>query len=154
MGLFRKNPPVLRVYRDPIAEGLTLGYAKPGDVGMDVACAEAVVVPANGYAQARTGLRFKIPKGYYLHVYGKGGSAILGLGFDLCLVDEEFTGELALVCWNKSDTPVHVPRGKCIAQVVLRRYERAEIRAISLEEMDSHVTERGGGRLGSTGRGI
>ena len=121
---------------------------------MDVPVAVGIDIPPHGCAQVETDLRFIIPKGCYLHVYCKGSAAIVGLSFDLGCVDEEFTGKLTLVCWNKSGTLVHVPRGKCIAQIVLRRYERANVQSISLEEMDSHKTARGEGRLNSSRTGL
>ena len=152
--IFKKKP-VLKVHQMEKAQGLPLPtYAHPGDVGMDIPTAVDATIPGHGYAQLETGLKFIIPNGYYLHVYAKGSSAIKGLSFELSIVDEGYTGELIMVAWNKSSQPVEVPRGKAVAQIVLRKYERATIRPISQRRMSRHKTQRGGGRLGSTGNGV
>lgn len=147
--------PKLGVYQEPEAQGLPLpkyGYA--GDVGLDVPTSVEVTIPPHSGADVQTSIRLHIPKGHYVHVYAKGSSARRGIGFDLSIVDQGYTGVLTLFAWNHSGEPVTVPRGKCIAQLVLRKYEQANVKALNIMEIAAVKTERGGGRMNSTGTGL
>lgn len=148
----QQRPP-LRVMQGPLAKGLPLPfYAYEADAGLQLPTAVEVVVPANGMAQIVTDLYFVIPRGYYLHVESRGASAVLGVGFDLTVVDEGYRGPLNMVAWNKSSRPVLVERGSVVGQVILRRYEVADVVAISQEDFAAAPrTERGVGRIGSSG---
>ena len=143
----------LQVMQGPLAKGLRLPfYAYEGDAGLQLPTAVEVIVPANGMAQIVTDLYFVIPEGYYLHVESRGVSAVLGVGFDLTVVDWGYRGAVNLVAWNKSDKPVLVERGSVLGQVVLRRYEVAEVMEITFEEFARvPQTERDKARLGSSG---
>lgn len=137
----------------PLAKGLPLPfYAYENDAGLQLPTAVEVVIPANGKAQIVTDLYFVIPAGYYLHVESRGASAVLGVGFDLTIVDEGYRGAVNLVAWNKSATPVLVERGCVVGQVILRPYDVAEVIEITAEEFaQAPQTERGDGRIGSSG---
>jgi len=143
----------LKVVQGPLAKGLPLPfYAYKNDAGLQLPTAVEVIIPAGGKAQIVTDLSFVIPAGYYLHVESRGASAVLGVGFDLTIVDEGYRGPLNMIAWNKSDKPVLAERGSVLGQVVLRRYDVAEIVEISETEFAvAPQTERGTGRIGSSG---
>ncbi len=143
----------LQVMQGPLAKGLPLPfYAYEGDAGLQLPTAVEVVVPPHSGVQIVTDLYFVIPKGYYLHVESRGASAILGVGFDLTIVDEGYRGAVNLVAWNKSDKPVLVERGTVLGQVIVRPYEVAEVIEITAEKFaQAPQTERGTARLGSSG---
>ena len=143
----------LQVMQGPLAKGLPLPfYAYENDAGLQLPTAVEVVVPANGMVQIITDLSFVIPRGYYLHVESRGASAVLGVGFDLTIVDEGYRGVVNLIAWNKSSKSVLVERGAVLGQVILRRYEVADIVEISAEEFAATPeTKRGTGRIGSSG---
>ena len=137
----------------PLAKGLPVPfYAYERDAGLQLPTAVEVTIPPNSGVQIVTDLYFVIPEGYYLHVESRGASAILGVGFDLTIVDEGYRGAVNLVAWNKSSKPVLVERGTVLGQVILRAYEVAELVEVTPEEF-AHVppTERGAGRIGSSG---
>src|SRR3989338_7771446 len=92
------------VYQGPQAEGLPLPKcAHAGeDVAMDVPTCKDVTIPANGRSPVETCLRFKIPPGKYMHVYGKGPGAKAGLSINLVIVDQGYTGWLTFDVWNMS----------------------------------------------------
>lgn len=137
----------------PLAKGLKLPfYAYEGDAGLQLPTAVEVIVPANGMAQIVTDLYFLIPDGCYLAVESRGVSALLGVGFDLTVVDGPYRGAVNLIAWNKSDKPVLVERGAVLGQVILKRYETAEVIEITPKEFAAAgETERNRKRLGSSG---
>jgi len=143
----------LHVMQGPLAKGLPLPfYAYEGDAGLQLPTAVEIVIPPHSGVQIVTDLYFVIPEGYYLHVESRGASAILGVGFDLTIVDWGYRGALNLVAWNKSDKPVLVERGSVLGQVILRRYEVAEVTEITAEEFaQAPQTDRGPARIGSSG---
>ena len=143
----------LQVMQGPLAEGLPLPfYAYEGDAGLQLPTAVEIVIPPHSGVEIVTDLYFLIPEGYYLHVESRGASAILGVGFDLTIVDWGYRGALNLLAWNKSDKPVLVERGAVLGQVILRPYEVAEIIEITMTEFaQADRTKRGTARLGSSG---
>ncbi|MDP2789362.1 MAG: hypothetical protein Q8O46_04980 [bacterium] len=144
----------LRVMQEPLAEGLDLPYyAYPGDAGLQLVTAEDAVIAPHSGAAIKTGLRVIIPEGCYLAILSRGASAKFGVGFDLEVVDAPYRGPLTLLAWNKGAEPVFVPRGSVAGQGVLLRFEEVEIEKISAEEYSAFAaTERGEGRIGSSGR--
>lgn len=144
---------LLKVMQGPLAKGLPLPfYAYEGDAGLQLPTAVEIVIPPHSGAQIVTDLYFLIPAGYYLHVESRGVSAVLGVGFDLTIVDEKYRGAVNLVAWNKSDKPVLVERGAVLGQVILRGYEVAEVTKITAKEFaQAPQTKRGKKRIGSSG---
>ena len=145
--------PVLPFVQGPIAQGLPLPYyAYPGDAGLQLPVAEDVVLEPGKWTAVKTGLRVDIPAGYFGDIRSRGASAQFGLGEDLTVVDAPYEGELTLMVWNKSSDFIEVKRGDVVAQMVMLRFEEFQPVGISSEEYDAKpATERGTGRVGSSG---
>ena len=62
-------------------------------------------------------------------------------------IDSDFTGDIGVILINLSDSPYVIEPGERIAQMVIARYEHAELELVeSISE-----TERGDGGFGHTG---
>ena len=97
-----------------------------------------------------TGLRIALPQGYEAQVRPRSGLA-LKHGITLLntpgTIDADYRGELGVLLVNLSAQPFTIEPGERIAQMVIARYEQAEIELV--EELDD--TERGAGGFGHTG---
>lgn len=125
-------------------------YAHNGDAGMDVYSCEDCVVNARERKLISTGLSFEIPKGYELQIRSKSG---LALNYGLFLLnspgtlDSGYRGELKVILFNTGKENYNVKKGEKVAQIILSKYEEAEIEEVS----ELSETARGNGGFGSTG---
>jgi dUTP pyrophosphatase len=62
-------------------------------------------------------------------------------------IDSDYRGEIKVILINLSNEPVLVEPGERIAQMVISKYEQAEL--IQVDTLES--TDRGAGGFGSTG---
>lgn len=97
-----------------------------------------------------TGLHIALPEGYEAQVRPRSGLA-LKHGITVLnspgTIDADYRGEIGVVLVNLSDMPFTVNDGERIAQMVIARYEQAELQLV--EQLDA--TERGEGGYGHTG---
>ena len=125
-------------------------YACEGDAGMDVCSCESCVLESGERRLILTGLAFEIPFGMELQIRPRSGLA-LKKGISIVnspgTLDSGYRGELGIVLINHGDEDFEVKVGDRIAQVVLNKFEVAEIVEVGVLE-DS---ERGRGGFGSTG---
>jgi dUTP pyrophosphatase len=125
-------------------------YAHPGDAGMDVCSIEDVVIAPGARALVKTGFAMEIPDGFEAQVRPRSGLAIKS-GITVLntpgTIDSGYRGEVGVILINLSDVPFHVEKGMKIAQMVIAKFERAEVEVVS--ELSS--SERGAGGFGSTG---
>ena len=132
--------------------GILPKYETPGSAGFDIrAYIETPVTLAPGERKLiPTGLYFQLEPGYEAQVRGRSGLAIkkgIGLVNGIGTIDSDYRGEVcvALINWGQEDFVIE--NGDRIAQVVIARYEQAE-----LELTDTiDETERGTGGFGHTG---
>lgn len=128
-------------------------YARPGDAGLDLVAREGAVLKAGGgRALVPTGAAVAIPVGYAGFIQPRSGLAMRhGV---TCLntpglIDSGYRGELQVLLVNTDAVQdFEVCRGERIAQLVVQRVERAEIRVVD-QLPDS---DRGAGGWGHTGR--
>ena len=125
-------------------------YAHPGDAGMDVCSIEDVVIAPGARHLVKTGFAMELPDGLEAQVRPRSGLAIKS-GITVLntpgTIDSGYRGEVGVILINLSDVPFHVEKGMKIAQMVIAKFERAEIEEVS--ELSS--SERGAGGFGSTG---
>ena len=120
--------------------------------GMDlVACIdEPIVLEPHGRAVIPTGIAIALPPGYEAQIRGRSGMAAKhgvmpanGVG----TIDADYRGEVGVILLNTSSEPFVVEPGMRVAQMVIARYETAEL--VEVDELDE--TDRGQGGFGSTG---
>lgn len=143
---------MIEIERLPHAEGLDLpAYATEGSAGMDLCAAietpieiqpgARVLIPSGFAIALRAGLEAQIRPRSGLAL--KHGIAVMG-----GTIDSDYRGEIGVILANHGQETFVVRRGDRVAQMVVARYERSEIREVdALED-----TARGSGGFGSTGR--
>jgi len=118
------------------------------DLYADVS-ATLVLLPGER-ALVPTGIAISLPDGYEAQVRPRSGLA-LRHGISLVnapgTIDPDYRGEIGVIVINHGVEPFVLQRGERIAQVVISRFARAELREVA--ELDD--TDRGDGGFGHTG---
>ena len=111
---------------------------------------EPFVLKAGQRALVPTGLFFEVPSGYEAQVRARSGLAIkngIGLVNGIGTIDADYRGEVKVPMITWSDTDFVINDGDRIAQVIISKYEKADLElADGLSD-----TERGEGGFGHTG---
>lgn len=99
-----------------------------------------------------TGIKVKVPHNTCLWIANKGGIAskqqvIVGA----CIVDEDYQGEVFINLINTSNHPQTLPAETKIAQGLIVPVKYVDIEEVPEYELYDEVSERGEGKLGSTG---
>eukprot|EP00475_Leptophrys_vorax_P030289 TRINITY_DN4526_c0_g1_i1.p2 TRINITY_DN4526_c0_g1~~TRINITY_DN4526_c0_g1_i1.p2 ORF type:complete len:170 (-),score=41.13 TRINITY_DN4526_c0_g1_i1:584-1033(-) len=116
--------------------------------GYDLSSAVNTVVPARGKALVATDIAIALPEGVYGRVAPRSGLAWkkhidVGAG----VIDRDYRGNVGVILFNHSNEDLQVNVGDRVAQLILERYETAEV--VQVDDLDD--TERGEGGFGSTG---
>lgn len=116
--------------------------------GLDICSIEDVVIGPHQRATVRTGLAMAIPHGFYGRVAPRSGLAVKqGLDVLAGVIDSDYRGELCCVLYNTSDTPIELPTGSKICQLIIEKIITPQ--ATWANDLDE--TARGAGGFGSTG---
>ena len=127
-------------------------YATEGSAGMDIKAnvEGAVTILPGKTAVITTGLRLELPSGYEAQIRARSGlDAKHGIGLvnGIGTVDSDYRGEIKVILINWGEAPVTIKNGDRIAQMVIARYEKAElIKSDTLSE-----TARNDGGFGHSG---
>ena len=127
-------------------------YATEQSAGMDLRAniSEPVTLHPMERRLIPTGLHIALPPGYEAQVRPRSGLA-LKAGITVLnapgTINADYRGDIGVVLINLSDRDFVVNDGERIAQLVIARYEQAEL--IEVEVLDE--TERGEGGYGHTG---
>jgi len=127
-------------------------YATPQSAGMDLRANLEAPVTLHPLERRLipTGLHIALPEGYEAQVRPRSGLA-LKHGITVLntpgTIDADYRGEIGVVLVNLSDQDFVVNDGERIAQMVIARYEQADLQVV--EALDA--TERGEGGYGHTG---
>lgn len=124
-------------------------YAHHGDAGFDLYAVESVTILAGARVLVGTGVAMEIPDGYVGLIWDKSGLAINhGLKNLGGVIDAGYRGEIKAGVINLSDEDYTITAGHKIAQMLIQKVERAEIKEVA--ELTN--TARGHGGFGSTGK--
>ncbi len=146
-------PIPLLVRRKPDCDDLPLPrYMSEAAAGMDVCAAveEPLTFAPGDIRLVPTGLTVAVPAGYEIQVRPRSGLALKhGLTVTNApgTIDADYRGEVGIILGNVGREPVTVTRGMRIAQLVVARVERAEVRLV--DELPE--SRRGDGGFGSSG---
>lgn len=127
-------------------------YATKQSVGLDLRADidEDVILQPLQRQLIPTGLHIALPEGYEAQVRPRSGLA-LKHGVTVLntpgTIDADYRGEIGVVLVNLSQDPFTVHPGERVAQLVVARYEQADL--VSVDVLDE--TERGEGGYGHTG---
>ena len=131
-------------------------YATEGASGMDLRADldEDLAIAPFERIQVPTGLYLELPEGIEGQVRARSGLSFkkgITLINAVGTVDSDYRGEITVPLVNLSQDTVVIQDGERIAQLVLARYEKADLIEVEeLEELDK--TARGKGGFGHTGR--
>lgn len=98
----------------------------------------------------KTGLAMALPSGYEAQIRSRSGLSLKNGVIVLNApgtIDSDYRGELGIVLTNCGAEDFVVENGSRIAQMVIAKYEKADIEIVD----DLDETERGNGGFGSTG---
>ena len=127
-------------------------YATAQSAGMDLRANidESIVLRPLERRLIPTGLFIALPEGYEAQVRPRSGLA-LKHGLTVLnapgTIDADYRGEIGVVLVNLSDKDFVVNDGERIAQLIIARYEQAELQLVDVLD----ETERGAGGYGHTG---
>ena len=123
--------------------------ATPNAAGFDIRTVEDVLLAPGARVCVCTGLQVEIPSGHYGRLASRSGLATsMGLAVGGGVVDRDFTGEIRVLLFNFSNSPIRLRNGDRIAQLILEKI--SEVGAVEVHSMD-RTTVRGSGSFGSTG---
>jgi dUTP pyrophosphatase len=129
-------------------------YSTIHSAGMDIRANlnEVVTLKPLERILIKTGLFIQLPEGYEAQIRPRSGLALKN-GITVLnspgTIDADYRGEVGVILVNLSDTPFEIKNGDRIAQMIISKYERAEM--VRVETLDS--SERGSGGFGHTGKG-
>lgn len=134
------------------SSGILPQYETEGSAGMDIKAylEEPVTLKPGKRALIPTGLFMEIPEGFEVQIRARSGLAVkhgIGLTNGIGTIDSDYRGEIkvSLINWGEEDFTIN--NGERIAQMVVSRYEKAELEKV---EVISETT-RGSGGFGHTG---
>ncbi len=127
-------------------------YETEGSAGFDLRARidEDVVVKAGEVKLIKTGLAFELPEGYEGQIRSRSGLALKNNLFVLNspgTLDSDYRGEICIILANFGKNDFVVTDGMRLAQMVISKYEKVEIK----EVFELNDTKRGTGGFGSTG---
>lgn len=127
-------------------------YATTQSAGMDLRANidEPITLHPMERRLIPTGLHIALPEGYEAQVRPRSGLALkhgLTVLNSPGTIDADYRGEISVVLINLSQQDFVINAGERIAQLVIARYEQAEL--VTVETLDE--TERGEGGYGHTG---
>ena len=128
-------------------------YKTEGAEGLDLAAAFEAPLPLNPLERKLipTGIKIELEHGYEALIRPRSGLSIKhGITLINCVgtIDEDYRGEVCVPVVNLSNEPYTIMPEERIAQMVIAKVERAEIKvAVTLSS-----TQRGEGGFGSTGK--
>ncbi|MBQ9245924.1 dUTP diphosphatase [bacterium] len=128
-------------------------YKTKGAAGMDLCAAisEPITLKPLERALIPTGLKIELEHGYEAQIRPRSGLSIKhGISLINCVgtIDEDYRGEVCVGVVNISNEPYTIEPQERIAQMVIAKYEQAEIEVVT----ELSDTERGEGGFGSTGK--
>lgn len=127
-------------------------YATSNSAGMDIRANlnSDLLLPPNIPMMIPTGLYMELPEGYEGQIRPRSGLAAKH-GVTVCnspgTLDADYRGEVKVILINLSKNDFVIHHGDRIAQMVISKYEKANITEIS----ELSETDRGEGGFGSSG---
>ena len=128
-------------------------YKTSGSAGFDLNVlldTEEYILKKGEIKLFKTGLAMSLPDGYEAQIRSRSGLSLKNGVIVLNspgTVDSDYRGEIGIILMNCGNEDYKVEHLSRIAQMVMAKYEKADIEVV--EELDN--TERGEGGFGSTG---
>ena len=144
---------ILKIKKLENSQGLNLPkYETSGSAGMDLVAGigEDIIIKSHESKLIKTGIAIALENGYEAQIRPRSGLALKN-GITVLntpgTIDCDYRGEICVILINHGKEDFIVSKGMRIAQMVISKYEQAEI----VEVNDLDETLRGKGGFGSTG---
>ena len=144
---------ILKIKKLENSQGLALPkYETAGSAGMDLIASieEDVIIKSGEIKLIKTGIAIALEKGFEAQIRPRSGLALKN-GITVLntpgTIDSDYRGEICVILINHSKLDFVVSRGMRIAQMIIAKYEQAEI--FEVENLDETI--RGKSGFGSTG---
>jgi dUTP pyrophosphatase len=144
---------ILKIKKLENSQGLNLPkYETSGSAGMDLVAGidENIIIKSHESKLIKTGIAIALENGYEAQIRPRSGLALKN-GITVLntpgTIDCDYRGEICVILINHGKEDFIVSKGMRIAQMVISKYEQAEI----IEVSDLDETLRGKGGFGSTG---
>jgi dUTP pyrophosphatase len=144
---------ILKIKKLENSKGLALPkYETNGSAGMDLIASidEDIIIKSGEIKLIKTGIAIALEKGSEAQIRPRSGLALKN-GITVLntpgTIDSDYRGEICVILINHSKLDFVVSRGMRIAQMIIAKYEQAEI--IEVENLDETI--RGASGFGSTG---
>lgn len=128
-------------------------YKTSGSAGFDLQVLldnEKEIIKKGEIKLFKTGLAMSLPNGYEAQVRSRSGLSLKNGIIVLNApgtVDSDYRGEIGIIAMNCGNEDFVVENGMRLAQMIISKYEKAEIEVV--DNLDE--TERNSGGFGSTG---
>lgn len=131
-----------------VCEGPVPAYGTYESAGSDVyATTSGVIQPGQRSGLISTGIRMKIPVGYYCNIEPRSGLAHkFGISVLGGIIDSDFRDEVFVILQNNGTIAYEYKEGDRIAQFIFKKYVHAEFTKVPQLEHSSHAG------FGSTGK--
>ena len=144
---------ILKIKKLENSQGLALPkYETNGSAGMDLIASidEDIIIKSGEIKLIKTGIAIALEKGFEAQIRPRSGLALKN-GITVLntpgTIDSDYRGEICVILINHSKLDFVVSRGMRIAQMIIAKYEQAEI--IEVKNLDETI--RGTSGFGSTG---
>ncbi len=164
-----------------LKEGAKIPEKKPWNAGYDIyPCFQEdyLIIPPHETRLVPTGIASVIPVDYYMQIQERGSSGSKGIKYSAGVIDSGYRGEWFLATTNCNSKPLVIlkedinkleldpsikalieetmiiyPYSKALFQAVVHNvHNELEVKEISADEINSYPSERGSGKLGSSGK--
>lgn len=127
-------------------------YETSGASGMDLRANldEPIILKSLDRTLIPTGIFIELPEGYEAQIRARSGLALkkgLSLPNGIGTIDSDYRGELKVIVVNLGREDIEINHGDRIAQMVIMKYERANVELVE----DLNESERADGGFGHTG---
>lgn len=168
-----------KIYFAKVKDGAKIPQRDIWNAGMDIyPCFEEdyMVIPPHETRLVPTGIASVIPVDYYIQIQERGSGGSKGIKYSAGVIDSGYRGEWFLATTNCGNKPVVIlkadintlpPAFKALIEetMIVYPYEKAlfqgivhnvhnelTVSEISSDELAEHPSERGSGKLGSSGK--
>ena len=118
-----------------------------GSVGFDLTTTMDIIIMPHKTELIQTGIAICIPVGHYGHIMPRSGWAVKGLAVNAGVIDQDYRGEIKVVCFNTTPSPIEISKGNRVAQLIIEKISVPEV--VVVEEFEQ--TTRNTNGFGSSG---
>ena len=158
-----------------LKENATIPSKEKYNAGYDIyACFDEdyIEIPPHTTKLVGTGIASVIPTNYYMHICERGSTGSKGIKSSAGVIDSSYRGEWFMAVTNSNDIPLVIAKKDVeldffcdVNEIIIYPYEKAlfqaivhsvhnelEVEEISVNNLDNYKSERGCGKLGSSGK--